>query len=251
MTTNDISVLNYINANKLVFTEQMAKALGMSESTVRRALVRLKKTQRIVRFHCGASSISEIVLLSSLYARYDLHICEKERIAKKAASMIKFGSNIIMLGGTTVACMCKYITNKGLTVITNSMLVFDQLKQDRKTKLIYLGGEYDHDEAEMQGALNINVFQNLSVDCLFTSATALDDENGFLTSRVNAINFYKQCYAASKKVFMLLDSSKYQQQDIAVIARFDDVDYLISDNSLPQPTQNKLVLMKINLIIVD
>ncbi|MCL2461775.1 MAG: DeoR/GlpR family DNA-binding transcription regulator [Defluviitaleaceae bacterium] len=249
--TKDTEILNYINANKLVYTEKMSQSLGMSESTVRRALGRLSQKRKIVRFHGGASVVSEIELYSSLYARFEMHIKEKEEIAQKAAGMIKYGSSVIMLGGTTVACMCKYIANKGLTVITNSILVLDQLKQDKNTKVIVLGGEYNHEEAEMNDSLTINSLQYLSSDYLFTSAMAFDDERGFLTAHVNSINFYRQCFASTQKVFMLIDSSKYQQQNIAVIARFDDIDCLICDNSLPQSARDKLTQKGVNLIILD
>jgi len=249
MTTKDAGVLNYINANKLVSIGQLTENLGMSESTVRRALGRLSQAQKIVRFHGGASAVSEAALCSPLYARFDRCSKEKEAIARKAASMVPYGSNIIMLGGTTVAGMCKHITNRGLTVITNSLLVLDQLKQDRRTKVVLLGGEYDPDEAEMNGTLTINSLQYLAADCLFTSAAAFDDERGFLTSRMNAINFYKQCYAASQKVFMLIDASKYRRQDIAVIARYDDVDYMICDDALPQEARDGIAQKGVSLVI--
>ena len=47
-------------------------------------------------------------------------------IARTASKLIKEDSTIILLGGSTVCELCKY-KNMNITVITNSILVFNEL----------------------------------------------------------------------------------------------------------------------------
>jgi len=251
MMRTDIDVLNFININKLVTVGQLKGSLGMSESTVRRSLCRLSQKKRIIRFRGGASTVYAAETYSKIHERYGANIAKKEKIAKKASEMVKYGSNVILLGGTTVACMCKHLTNMGLTVITNSTLVLDQLKYDKNTKLILLGGEYDNDEAEMHGWLTGNMLAYLNADYLFTSATAFDPGIGFSTPDLDAIELYKKCFASSQNVCMLIDSSKYQRKDIAVMAHNEDVDYLISDSELPKEARERFASIGISVVIAD
>ena len=245
----DSKVLNYIDTYKIVRIEQLSKAFGISESTARRVLARLEKSNRIIRFHGGASSADKGPDCG-LNSRFHKNMREKDAIASSAAKMTEPGSTIILLGGTTVAAMCGHIAGTGLTVITNSTLVLDRLKYDASTRLILLGGEYSPEEGEMHGSITINAMGFLNADCLFTSVTAFDAERGFFTSHLNAINFYRQCFGAAKKVYVLADSSKYLKQDIAVIARNEDVDCLVSDYALPEEAKKRFLDKGVNVLTV-
>lgn len=249
MGAKDLEVLNYINTMKIARTDQLASALAISESTVRRLLDRLEKQRKVVRFHGGASSISEMAPQAGLSQRFSSFIKSKELIARRAAEEVKDGMSIVLLGGTTVSYMCKYLKSKRITVITNSMPVLDLLKHEDNKKIILLGGVYDCEEAEVRGALTNATIQQLGADCLFTSATAFDDERGFLTSHLNSTEFYQQCFHSSKKVYMLIHSEKYNKSALSVSARLDEVDCMITDENLPPEVRRRFEIHGIDVVI--
>lgn len=232
MTGHEFDVLNYINLHEIGRTDQIASNLQISESTVRRMLDKLEQKGLVVRFHGGASKVKS-GQSADVYQRFEKFPKVKNQIAKAAAEMVRDGNIIILLGGTTVACMCKYLQMKRLTVITNSLIVFNMLKENVTTKIILLGGEYSSQEDELKGSLTNSTILQLGADCLFSGATAFDERRGFLTDQVDAIELYNSCFQATKKVIMLADSSKCNKNSIAVIAACDKVDCLITDSGIP------------------
>ncbi|HHW47970.1 MAG TPA: DeoR/GlpR transcriptional regulator [Clostridiaceae bacterium] len=251
MTDKEIAVLNYINLKKIVKTHELSRELSISESTVRRILCRLDRRKLIVRFHGGATAIPEDRVDTPISARLNVHTKEKELIARKAAEKVTDGSTIIMLGGTTVFYMCKYLKGKSLTVVTNSLIVLDALKYEKSMQLVLLGGVYNNDEAELRGSLTSNTLRKLSADYLFTSATAFEEVRGFLTSHIDSIELYNMCFQVAQKVFMLVDSSKYRKSDVAVTARCEDIDCLICDSGLPVEARIGFANKGVEVIIVE
>ncbi len=248
MTGKEFDILNYINLHEIGKTEQIAAALQISESTVRRALDRLERKGLIIRFHGGASKLRDKAE-SEVTARFELHPQTKNRIAKTAAEMIRDGNIVILMGGTTVACMCKYLQNKRLTVITNSLLVFTMLKENPVIKLILLGGEYSPGEEELKGALTNTAILQLGADYLFSGASALNERRGFLTNQIDTIELYHNCFQATRKVVMLADSTKFGKNSIAVMAGCDRVDCLITDSGASEQEVNKFREANVQVVI--
>ena len=251
MSDKEIAILEYIDIAKVVSVEELSQKLSISLSTVRRILEKLDQRKMIVRFHGGATAVFESRKCTALSLRYDRHKAEKELIAQKAVKQIQEGSTIIMLGGTTVYTMCKFLKRRKLRVITNSLIVLDALRDENSLELIILGGIYNADESEMRGSLTISTLQLLGADALFSGATAFDSNRGFLTSRIDSIELYSRCFQVSKKVYMLADSSKYAQTDVAVTAKVDDVDFLITDNGLPVEARNAFVKKGVQVLIAE
>jgi len=251
MTAREMEILNYININKIAKTDELTKVFSLSESTVRRILDRLERQKLIVRFHGGAASTSESQNNTAVSARFNIQNKKKELIAKKAAEHVKEGNTIIMLGGTTVYYMCKYLKGKNLTVITNSLIVLDALKAEKSMKIVLLGGEYNNDEAELRGSLTSNTLQRLGADYVFTSATGFEEDRGFLTSHIDSIELYSMCFQVAKRVFMLVDSTKYRKSDVAITAKCEDIDCLICDSGLPDEARKAFMRKGIEVIIAE
>lgn len=248
MTENEYDVLNYINIHEIGRTELISADLQISESTVRRTLDRLERKGLVVRFHGGASRVRSSQV-SEVHERFEKQPQVKNRIAKAAADMVRDGNIVILLGGTTVAAMCKYLQGKRLTVITNSLLVFDMMKDYYAVKMILLGGEYASNEDELKGSLTNTTILQLGADCLFSGATAFDERRGFLTNQIDAIELYNSCFHATQKVVMLADSTKCNRSSIAVMASCDKVDCLITDDGIPKEVVQKFEEANVRVVL--
>lgn len=249
MTVREFDVLNYINQHEIGRTDKISCDLQISESTVRRALDRLEQRGLIRRFHGGATVIKNKEQ-TKVNARFEKYPQAKTEIARAAAEMVKEGNTIILLGGTTVANMCKFLQRRRLTVITNSMLVWQMLRENFGTKLILLGGEYSREEDELQGFLTSSTLQQLGADWLFSGASAFSERRGFLTDHINSVELYNNCFQSAKRVVMLADSSKYSKSGLAVTASCEKVDCLITDNGLPKAALGKFEEASVQVILV-
>lgn len=229
MNQKEKQVLEYINIKKMVSTTELSQKFGYSESTVRRILQRLFDKGRIQRYHGGAASDDYSKEPSGVHKRFEQCLEEKERIAQYAARQIKPGSAVFLMGGSTVCRMCKYLKGMNITVITNSMLVYEELKNTENIRMILLGGRFNADEMEVGGMLANTNLQLLRADSLFMGAYHFHPRVGFTTTDMEAVEFYHLCINAVKDTYMLVDSSKVGMDGMAVMATCHMIHNLITD----------------------
>ena len=230
---SDEAVYNYIKKMSGATIQNVSENFNISESTVRRAMVRLDKKGWLRRFSGGAVALPLQLGATAYEQRLSRNNAKKAAIAYKAAENIKDGSSIILLGGTTVGSMCTCLHGKKLNVITNSLTVIDQLKGSPGIKLIVLGGSYSHEEYELIGNMTSQGLRFMYADSLYLSCFGFSPEVGFMTNHIDIVEFYRLCIKNAEKTYMLADSSKLRNNGIAVFGEAGEVDFFISDEDLP------------------
>jgi DeoR/GlpR family transcriptional regulator of sugar metabolism len=250
MTEKERYVLDFINTKKTASNTVICEALGYSESTIRRILKKLDNKNLIKRYHGGGHSLEIHKTPPGIKKRFDQQKREKDRIAKTAVSHFKNGSTVVLLGGTTVYNMCKYMHGMRIIVITNSIIVFDELRNDPRIKIILLGGQYNDEEMETRGVLTHNNLKMLRANCLFMGANKFHPDIGFMTTDIESVELYQLCLEASATRFILADSTKLGEDASAVIATCDMIDFLITDNRLPLEARSAFDKKNVSVICV-
>ena len=249
MNKNEKKVLELVNIKKTMSIADICETLQFSESTARRTVSALSELKLINRYHGGAQSYAAIANQSSVQKRMDINPLLKDSIARMAASLIRSGQTVMLTGGTTVYMMCKYLMNRRITVITNSLIVFDELKNAvHLNDLILLGGRYNKDEMEVEGALTNFNLKLLKADCIFMGTNGFDPDSGFFTDRMEALELYRLCIEVSKEKYMLSDSSKLNGRGLAVIATCEMVDYFVTDPGLNKGISDRFLEKGIKVI---
>ena len=244
--SNDEAIYQYIKKLSGATLSDIGAAFNISESTVRRSLARMEKLGLLRRFRGGAVALHGKT--TAYDQRLDNFYTEKRYITGRAVEQVKEGSNVILLGGTTVSGMCPYLYSKKLTVITNSLTVIDQLKDSPSITLIALGGVYNHDEYEFVGNMTTMGLRFMRADSLFMSCVGFAPDAGFMTNHIDSVEFYRLCMKNADKTFMLADSSKAKRTDIAVFAAIGEVDCLISDTKLSSEIIDTFNEMQVEVI---
>jgi len=240
-------VLKYINEKQHVTIQEMCDDLSISQSTARRTVIQLEEQGKIGRFHGGAFALhSDHKTLVT--TRQGLFAEQKAKIARMASTLIEDNSTVILSSGSTVGCICRYIKKKNITVITNSLIVLDELKNVPNIRLIILGGLYNHDEAELGGVLSNSGIGYLRADRLFMGCSGFDEKHGF-TNRNYSIELYRACIQACNDVCVLVDSSKYNKGGVSIAATPDQVKYLITDSNLPPDSVERFETKGISVLL--
>ena len=242
-------VLEYIEIQKNVSSQELCEKFNLSESTCRRLLSKLQDENKITRFRGGALAKQARLEDTDLSRRFTLHEKEKEAIAKAAAKLVQPNSTIMLMGGTTVYRMCKYLKNMRLTVITNSMIVFSQLQNQRGIQLILLGGVYVKEEEELSGVLTNTNSKLFTCDHLFMGAAGYIRNAGFTTSDLNSLELYSWCIALSEKVHLLFDSSKFSARGKAITVSNSELTSCISDEGMPLELRREVESYGVDVII--
>ncbi|MDD3174518.1 MAG: DeoR/GlpR family DNA-binding transcription regulator [Herbinix sp.] len=224
------AILAFINTRKNVTIYDLCESFNISESTARRTISYLEEKGKIGRYHGGAFSLLQNPK-TQIISRLDENTDKKIRIAQSASEIVCDNSTIILLGGTTVSYMCTFIKKKRITVITNSMLVLDELKNCPNIKLIILGGLYNNDESEVGGILSNSSLSYLRADLLFMGASGFDEKSGFINAN-HSVELFRTCVKASNETNVLVDSSKYNSGGSSIAASPEQIKRLYTNSDL-------------------
>ena len=223
-------LLNYIRAYGTGSVTEMAKILGVSASTVRRDLNELQERGLVERIHGGAAPLTDDV--EPLRPLREVAFSdEKRRIGQAAASHIADHSTVLILGGTTTEAMLPFLgAVRGLTVLTNSLMVVNRLAQYSDIALIVLGGLLRRQEMSLLGHLTIAGLDEFGIDQVFSGAFGIDPEIGVTGTNLSETQTDRSLASSARELIMLADHSKLTQRGPARLVPTTAVSTLITDD---------------------
>lgn len=242
-------VLSFIRQAEFVSTQQLCERFGVSESTIRRMLEKLDSAGLITRVHGGAMPIAT-TRLTEYQLRSQQSKAQKVAIAKAAADLIQEHDTVLLMGGTTVFEMCPFIEHRCITVITNSVPVFNFLRHSNTLRLVMLSGLYNSQEDEVGGLLENANLDRMRANWMFMGTSGFDERFGFAQTNAPVVT-YEQCMQSSLNLCVMADSSKYMRGGTTVSATPSQVNVLITDKGLHPKAKQALEEQGIQVILAD
>ncbi|NBK97256.1 MAG: DeoR/GlpR transcriptional regulator [Erysipelotrichia bacterium] len=239
-------IINRLQVRPSISIHELSKEMNVSFSTVQRDLRKLEVEGKIERSRGGAVSnrVSEMLLNANEIAvseKIHIHKVEKEKIAKKAAKLIKEGECIFLDSGTTIAHLVPYIMSKAITIVTNSMYLQRKLA-GCKGQIFLLGGKYSSKFDMTLGAATIMQLENIRFDRAFLSTSGIDIKSKELYSVESEIAVIKKLILKrTKRSYVLADHSKFAIKAVHTYGKLNDIDYIFTD----QYPENERVLKNI------
>jgi DeoR family fructose operon transcriptional repressor len=246
-----LHIHDLIKNKNTVMIKELSEALNVSTNTIRRDLASLEKQGLLRRTHGGAMSVDSNQSMP-YEARSRKGLTEKEKIGRKAATMVRDGATIIIDAGTTTRqlALCLKGTSR-LTVLTNSLEIAEILSQNPNIIVIVSGGILQVSSRHLIGMPAEQFFSKIRVDQLFTSANAISLEEGLLSSNLHIVPIKRKMMEAAKEIIIIADSSKFNQTGIAQIAPLSAAQTLITDSSITPEVADSIRAMGIELIIAE
>ena len=136
-------ILQELDQTGVVAVKNLKEMLGVTDMTIRRDLIDLEKQGMLTRVHGGAhkkvkNALNEI----SHSEKQMLNVEEKKQIARKCADLIADGDTVFIGSGTTTDFIGDYLDGKNISIVTNSLPIFEKLKERANLDLILIGGRY-------------------------------------------------------------------------------------------------------------
>lgn len=212
---------------------ELSRILFVSEPTVRRDLIVLKKKE-LVTCHRGlvTLSVKSPDKRIPLFIRNSEHTDAKDAIARKALCHIKDGYAIMLDASTTAFHLLPYLADfKNILVITNGVNATLEAT-NLGIRTICTGGEITLDSHCFVGTDAEHTLSKYNADVAFFSCRGIDD-NGLITDNSILENSIRRIMIKhSKKSVLLCDRSKFGHSYLNTLCNVKDLSAVISDDAV-------------------
>lgn len=176
---------------------------------------------------------------------------EKKAIARTAMNFVEPGQAIFLDDATTVHEMASLLPAKvPLTVITNSLVLINELKDISDLNLIGLGGQFYHWCNAFMGHITVSEIRKLRADTVFMSLSAIVDDVVFHQSP-ETVETKRAMFESAAKRVLLADHTKFERRALHHFATLNEFDVVIVDEDTPISHLSRMRSKGINVVVAD
>ena len=215
----------------------LSEQFGVSTQTIRKDLAFLAEKGISVRCYGGAvaADVIGVVEESPVDKKRGLHMSEKERIGRLAASMVQPGDAIILDSGTTTAQIVPFLPDEpDIIALTNDAGILSQLMKKQHIEIVLLGGRLRRKNMAFYGGQTEDALDSLQVDRLFLGVDGIDLQRGVTTHFEAEAMLNRKMVRAARQVIAVTDGSKFGRTCLHRIMGMDEIDVLITDTQAPE-----------------
>lgn len=257
------AIESMVREHHVVSTQQIADALAISGTTVRRDLEDLVGANRVERVHGGARakkdasrnrSVEDGASVASTSSAESEPIdggiddpfhevlsrnsAVKQALAQAAAEQIEDAQTLFLDIGTTTYELARLLVGRQLTVVTSSLGVVDLLAAESQVKVVVLGGEYNREYRCTQGPSVLDGLRDLHIDCAVLGCAGITETGVVRDTDSRQAAVKRAAVAASGAAVLLADSSKIPGVGAYTALELSAMDRLITERPLPAALQD-------------
>ncbi|MEG1741342.1 MAG: DeoR/GlpR family DNA-binding transcription regulator [Acetivibrio sp.] len=233
---------------KSITVIELSKTFDVTEETIRRDLKSLEDEGFLTRTYGGAFIQSGVENNVNLELREVAYTKSKDAIAKECRKLIHNGDSIFLDASTTALFVAREICDMRLTVVTNSLLIIDQLSDLDNIRLVCIGGTLSREHKAFQGNSTIQALNSLYLDKTFMSCRSLSMEHGITDSSEGMAMIRQKLLNRSNEIYLIADYSKFDKTSFIHICNFDNLTGIVTDKVLNQEWKSFLLKKNTNFI---
>ena len=247
------SLLDLLRKQPGLRVPEIAKALSVSEGTIRNDFNALEAEGRLKRVHGGAVLKEQNRFQNNSFVRrYNQNVAAKLAIAREAALLVEDGDSIFLDASSTCYYLARALSEQAkLRVMTNGFEVARELAQNASNSVILVGGVVNNDSSSVTGLLSEQIIAEMHIKKAFFSCSGFSVERGMTEVHFEEAQIKRKAIESSEQVFALIDSSKFGKEDLTPFARPDQITRLITDSSLTPEWATKLKKAAIDLAVCE
>lgn len=226
------AILKCLEEQGSISNAEIQERFGISYDSAKRDLRLLEEKGLLKRTHGGAIPTHQVAAGRPHKQTVKDIANVKENymaIALKAVSMIENNDVIFLSSATVCYFMAQNIPdNIRVRVVTNSIVIAEELRTKDNVSVIMLGGEMD-DKGNCYDAIAVETIGRLRFDKCFITSAFISAQFGLSIQRTAAISFYKALIDSSKKTIGLYPKEKIGSDSIVSICPAEKLDMMITD----------------------
>lgn len=248
------AILDLLNEQGRISAKEIQEKFEVSFDTARRDLRLLEEDGLLKRTHGGALPLRQVG-----FSRPPKVTCKEIdevrenylAIAKKAVSLIENKDVIFITSATVGYFMTQNLPeNISVTVVTNSIVIAEELRLKDNIRVIIAGGEMDG-KGNCYDSFSLDVIRRMRFDKSFITSASISAEFGLSIQRINSIDYWNAIINSSKCTVGLYPTEKIGFESIISICPVDRLDILITDWDAPEVELKKYDKEGVKVVVVE
>jgi DeoR/GlpR family transcriptional regulator of sugar metabolism len=234
-----------------VSVAELAGQFGVSEVTIRADLQALAARNLIVRTHGGAVPTGRGLSEFSMAVRSQQQVSEKDRIGQASASLVSHGDAIILDSSSTALAIARHLKrHHDLTILTNSLVIANEMLDAPGVTVVMPGGTVRRDMASLIGGNGLEMFSKFNIQIGFFGAHGITLAEGLTDVSVGEAEVKRPLVAMCHQVVAVLDATKWGRVGLASFADLKIVHYVITDINAPADLIEQVRALGIQVMLV-
>jgi len=242
-------IIDLIREHGKLSTVHGSDIFNVSLETIRQDFLFLEN-KKVVKKIYGGAILYNSDKVEPLQKRNLENFTLKFAIAKKAMEQIDFSSTITigLDAGSTVSLLSELLAERTHNIIVSNSMPVAQYIAGTENRLYLLGGEYNSHDMAFHGEQTLAALRELSLDLCFLGTSGVQNRQGICSKDFKDIATKREFIKRSKRNILLTDSSKFQKSSLIEVARWEEIDLLITDYKIPPEILEQLQT-KVEVII--
>lgn len=228
-------IVRLLRSSGAVSVQTLATNLGVSPSTIRRDLHSLDAEGMLRRVHGGAGSVSDDDPVPFREVA-EVDADDKERVARRAAELVADGEVVLIDIGTTTARLARMLRGRRIMVITSSLAVVDELRDDACVELLVLGGILRRNYLSLVGMLTEQALREVRANRLFLGTSGIGCDGQVMDSTLVEVPVKRTMIACAEQTTVLADRGKFPGTGLLPVCGPEDVDILVTNDGADPAT---------------
>jgi DeoR/GlpR family transcriptional regulator of sugar metabolism/ABC-type sugar transport system substrate-binding protein len=209
-----------------------------------------KNLTSLIKTFAGQYGIGLQIIDADQNVRDEVEI-RRRKIAAKAASLIETGDVVLVDGGLIARYLADELKQKKeITVITNSVIVFDTLNRTTGITLISTGGALRYSTQVLVGPTAEGALRELRADKLFLMVSGITLDFGLSHHTISEVTIKQAMIRSAREVILLADHTSFGEEAGIQVAPLTVVHKLITDDALPPSTRLDISKVGIQITLV-
>jgi DeoR/GlpR family transcriptional regulator of sugar metabolism len=238
-------ILDILGACKKLKVNLLAEMLEVSLVTLRKELRKLEN-RGIVSLTHGYVSLDGA---DDTGRRMAVEHSVKRKIAKAAAQIVEEGETIMLKSGSCCALFAEELalSQKNITIITNSVFIANYISKMQNVKIILLGGCFQPESQVLVGPFTAQCSQQFFTDKLFLGANGFIPDFGFTGRDYLRSETAAELIKRAKKTYVLTESAKFKQRGAFNLVQLDKLAGVFTDDSISKEAEAALIKNNVSL----
>lgn len=244
-------ILKLVNTHRRVAVANLSAQFGVSEVTIRADLQALAESGLLVRTYGGAISATYSLQELSLLQRRQQHIPEKQRIGAAGAALVADGEAVFLDSSSTAIAVAQHLkSRRDLTLVTNSLVIAQEMLGLAEITVVMPGGTLHHDTVSLIGSDGLTFLEQYHIRKGFFGAYGLCVEAGLTDGSAPESEIKRQLVRLCQTVIVVADAAKWGRVGVTSYASLSDVDTVITDAQAPLDLVAQVRAVGVEVVIV-